>query len=45
MNRARRRTDLFVERQDYQQFIDLLQETAERIEDLKTGLNRLKTTS
>ena len=29
MNRARRGTDLFVNKADYQQFIDLLQETAE----------------
>ncbi len=28
MNRARRREDLFVDKADYQQFIDLLQETA-----------------
>ena len=29
MNRARREQDLFVEKADYQQFIDLLQETAD----------------
>ena len=29
MNRARLGTDLFVNKADYQQFIDLLQETAE----------------
>jgi len=29
MNRARRETDLYVNKADYQQFIDLLQETAE----------------
>ncbi len=30
MNRARRREDLFVAKADYQQFIDLLQETADQ---------------
>jgi hypothetical protein len=29
MNRARRGDDLFVDKADYQQFIDLLQETAD----------------
>jgi REP element-mobilizing transposase RayT len=29
MNRARRRTDLFVDKADYQQFIDLLQESSD----------------
>jgi REP element-mobilizing transposase RayT len=29
MNRARRGADLFVDKADHQQFIDLLQETAE----------------
>jgi len=30
MNRARRREDLFVDKADYQQFIDLLQETEDK---------------
>jgi hypothetical protein len=45
MNRGRRGEDLFVDKADYQQFIELLQETADLFNVNVAALNVFKTTS